>query len=82
MGEAMSKAFKCDHCHEYFSQGYGTYRFEGEVLAARGGWVSYRIVGLVYGAKGPPRGLDGSDKELCDACVKEILTAALVKGKL
>ena len=78
----MSKAFKCDHCLQFFGQAKGYHVFEGEVLDAHHGYVRYRVLGLVFSSGGPPRDLYESDKELCGDCIKKIVLAALNKEKL
>ncbi len=78
----MSKAFKCDHCTEYFSKPYGSHVFEGEVCDAKGGWVRYRVKAFVFGSKGGGHDYCESDKELCESCTLTIVSAALIKRKL
>ena len=78
----MSKAFKCDHCHEFFGRSAGSHTLESEVLDAKHGYVRYRIKSFVFDSSGPSRDLYESDKELCASCVKKILLAALNGEKL
>lgn len=79
----MSKAYKCDHCREYFDKLTGGFRFEGEVCDAKHGYVRYRIVALVFSEQGACHPLgERSDKELCPSCIQKIVAAAVAKEKL
>ena len=50
----MSKAYKCDHCGDFFTTARGTHRFNGEVCDAEHGYVRYRVKGFIFGSGGPP----------------------------
>ncbi len=89
----MSRAFQCDHCEGYFN-GHGNHQFKGEVCDKEAGFVRYRTVMFVYPSSGPPAApyphdnplpppnYESGGKELCRACRKKILLAALNGDKL
>lgn len=79
----MSKAYRCDHCLEYFDKLAGGFRFDSEVCDAKYGYVRYRVVALVFSEMGASAPLgEQSDKELCPSCIQEIVAAAVNKEKL
>lgn len=89
------RAFKCDHCGQYFDH-IGTHKLKGEVCDKKEGFVRYSTVMFIFSSGCLPVGGGGGigglppsppeyergGRDLCGDCIEKILLASIQGTKL